>query len=230
MKLGLVGALGATLVLSACGGSNSSENVDGSVTLEQLKARVAVAQNTLALTAEDEEVFQNAIPLEFSQLPTTGSFNYTGIAAVISGVAFNDPADEQVTLAALGSSTMTVNFDTQVITGTADNFFELDNPQTALSGPISTIQAVQGRRIDGSLTYQFVQGADGQNFYTGTVSGTLFQRNGERLDLAENMEVIFSGTNGRGFYGSTSDDIIVDGLNSPGVPFNSVGLLMTRDN
>ncbi|WP_019955811.1 hypothetical protein [Yoonia vestfoldensis] len=230
MKLGLISAVGATIVLSACGGSSSSENVDASVTLDQLKDRAAVARNTFELTPVDEDGFQNVIPVEPNQVPARGELNYTGIAAVISGEAFNDAADDVITLAALGSSTMTVNFDTQVITGSANNFFELDNPQTALSGPIDTIQAVQGQRIDGSLTYRFDQRADGQNFYTGTVSGTLFQRNGEQLDLAENMEGFFSGTNGRGFFGSTSDDIIVDELDSPGVPFNSVGLLMTRDN
>ncbi|WP_322890822.1 MULTISPECIES: hypothetical protein [unclassified Yoonia] len=222
MKLGLVGALGATLVLSACGGSNSSENVDGSVTLDQLKSRAAVAQRTFDFTeGEDRE----PIPAHFSQLPVTGSFNYTGIAAVISGVASTE-ADDVITLAALGSSTMRVNFDTQAITGTANNFFELDNPQTALIGEIDVIQNVQGQRIDGSLAYQFNQRAPADNFYVGSVSGVLFQRNGQQLTISEDFAGFFSGTDARGFLG-ISDTLIVD---SPSVPFNSVGLLMTRDN
>ncbi|MBQ2261664.1 MAG: hypothetical protein II336_09870 [Loktanella sp.] len=226
MKFQLFGAFGAIVVLSACGGSSSSENVDARVSLDTLKDRVVVARNTFSF--ENNDGFDEVTPSAFSQLPAAGSFNYTGVAVVVTGVDTSDDFS-RTEFAAIGSSTMNVNFGSQRITGGADNFFELNNPDTAFQDDtLASLQAVTGERIEGALTYQFDQTAQGQNNYSGSITGTLSPRNGQQVAVNQLTEGYFTGAGGEGFIAVQPEEITV-GPVVPGTPFEAVGLLMTRD-
>lgn len=218
MKFQLFGAFGMIVVLSACGGSSSSENVDARVSLDTLKDRVVVAQNTFSF--ENNDGFDEVTPAAFSQLPAAGSFNYTGVAVVTTSTDLG--TDFNTDFAAIGASTMNVNFGSQRISGSADNFFEMNNPNTALNADnLSSLQAATGERIDGSLTYEFGQPVAGANAYTGTITGAVTPRSGSQIAVNQQGIGFFTGDAGRGFIAVSEEQT--------GDQFKDVGVLMTRD-
>ncbi len=178
--------------MAACGGSSSGSSADAtnSVTLPELQTRFASFEAAIG-TANIED----AEPTVFANLPASGSVNYTGVAAV--GVVEDDGMSEtNFSFLAVGSATVVADFDDQQITGTANNFFQVDDPNS------EEFSGLTGTRIDGSLTYQFDQVSAGLNEYEGQITGSLTPTDQATVNV--NM------TGGAGFAGEDGDAFIAE--------------------
>ena len=102
-------------LLSACGGGGGGSD---SVSFAELLDRTDQLGLLDGDFLEDDET-------DFEAIPTTGSATYTGVATVSSFAEFNDEPDEQ-DFVALGATTLTADFGDQSISGSADNFFQID--------------------------------------------------------------------------------------------------------
>lgn len=181
----------AVFLLSACGGSGGSGGNDV-VTLEELQAR---SETYNAAIGADN--FEDVDPTDFADLPETGAFDYTGIAVV--GIEAEGENDDNL-FAAIGSATFTANFDDQDISGSADNFFQLTDPN------VTNFEDLEGVRIAGSLTYNFDQVAEGENNYAGQVTGSLTPTNLPVLDVDIAGGGAFAGETGDAFFAEIFND------------------------
>lgn len=175
MKISMILCGGAVIVLSGCGASG------GDVSLDDLQSRIATIGSTDFTT-----------PTPFDDLPSTGRASYTGVASI---EVVGDTGNEFL---AIGSAVMVAEFDTQQISGTADNFFQADDPDV-----VSYADAT-GARIDGNLTFELEQEIAGINYYVGGVNGKLSPSRGADVDVDAPVDGIFSGQSGEAFYGAGS--------------------------
>ena len=155
-------------------------------------------------------------------VPTTGSATYTGVVSVFSVISVNDESDEQVLtdlndfdfFEAVGATTLTADFDDQSISGTADNFFQLDNNFFQLDNlEVESTDDLTGERIDGSLEYDLVQdvnGFGGSNFYVGNISGSLSPTNVADIDIDQSINGEFFGEDADRFVASSSPRFSID--------------------
>ena len=169
-------------LLSACGGGGGGSD---SVSFAELLDRTDQLGLLDGDFLEDDET-------DFEAIPTTGSATYTGVATVSSFAEINDEPDEQ-DFVALGATTLTADFGDQSISGSADNFFQIDNVDA------ENLEDLTGERIDGSLEYELVQVEGGINFYEGSVSGSVSPTDAAEIDIDQTFAGFFTGEDADGF-------------------------------
>ena len=150
-------------------------------------------------------------------IPTTGSATYTGVVSLTGFTGFNDelvePEFQDVRVLvqpdsfdAVGATTLTADFDNQSISGTADNFFQLDNLE------VESFDDVTGQRIDGSLEYNLVQDTndfgDG-DFYVGNISGSISPINVAEIDIDQSISGEFIGENADRFIAASFETPVI---------------------
>ncbi|WP_322896081.1 MULTISPECIES: hypothetical protein [unclassified Yoonia] len=198
MKLNLLLSCGAISMLSACGGSSSGgvSNSDGGpsvVTLGQLIDRAEAFENAIGTTNID----QLGEPTAFASLPASGTANYIGVA-VVGLIQDNGEGVDIATFGAVGSTTILANFGNQTVTGTADNFFQIDNPN------VEGFDGLTGERISGSLAYNL--SGFGQNEYIGRFTGSLTPEGQSALNVDVGGSGAFVGDQGEGFAAEAFED------------------------
>ncbi len=192
MRINVVISCCAALLLSACGGSGGGGASPDEVTLEELQSR-----SETFFAAIGTENFEDADPTPFANLPTSGSRSYTGIAIV--GVEAEGENDDNAFLA-IGSSTLVADFDDHEISGSANNFFQISNPN------VDSFANLEGERIDGRLTYELDQIAAGTNAYSGQITGSVTPSDGPRIDVNLSASGAFIGDNAEQFAAEAFND------------------------
>ncbi|MFN3662464.1 hypothetical protein [Yoonia sp.] len=183
MKFTVLLGCSAVSLLAACGGSSTSGE-PAVVSLDQLISRAAAFEDAIGTINIDDDGLE---PTAFANLPT-GTANYTGIAVV--GLIADDA--DVARFGAIGSATMVANFQTQTVTGAADNFFQLDDPS------IIGFEGATGERIAGSIAYTLT-GSKGDNEYTGQITGSLTPIGMDAFDVSVLGSGAFVGDTGEGF-------------------------------
>ncbi len=206
MKTKLTITCAAFSLMTACGGSGSgssadvTSNIADDVTLSELQARFETFQAAIGTPNLDD-----AEPTNFADLPTSGLVNYTGAAVVGSGED-DGMGDVDFTFLAVGSATLVANFDNQKIAGTADNFFQIDDPNA------ESLDGETGTRISGSLTYEFDQVSAGVNEYAGQITGSLTPTDQPVVSIDIGGIAGFAGDNGEAFiseaFNNTDDEFV----------------------
>lgn len=160
-------ALSALLVLSACGGGSSGKtaaNGGATVTNPISFASIRAAGENVTDISDTYTLTPDA------DIPTTMNATYDGIAGVVEG--FDPESEAPPAYAAIGRSSITVNFETEQVGATLDNFYEID-----LNGRPFDEQLLTDAAIDDSATAvaaSFMVSADGN-----TITGTLTKVSGE---------------------------------------------------
>ncbi len=206
MKTKLTITCAAFSLMTACGGSGSgssadvTSNIADDVTLSELQARFETFQAAVGTLN-----FEDAEPSEFADLPISGSVNYTGVAIVGSGEN-NGSGVRDFDFLAVGSTTLVADFDDHEITGTADNFFQVDDPDA------EDFESVTGTRISGSLTYEFEQVSAGLNDYAGQITGSLTPTDQPVINVDIAGGAGFAGDDGEAFlaeaFNDTDDEVV----------------------
>lgn len=199
---------GALIFLTACGSSSSSGSStgDGSgpdvgqdfVTLPQLIARAGAFEEEFGTINVDSEL----LPPQFTPagaIPSEGSTTYTGVALMGRGPNQANPENELIV--AMGSTTMTANFNSGAISGSADNFFLLDNPNLSAN----SLSNVTGERVDGSMTYNLARQGN-NNEYAGQFVGSFTPAGEATININVPGRGAFLGPNLGGFITEGFDD------------------------
>lgn len=200
MKFTMITAVGAVTLLGACGGGST-----GPIPLEDLIARANAFEASVAPLNIDE------LPLTpDGALQTMGTAGFTGIAVY----ARENETDQDVTdFAAIGSAELSVNFETGVVAGTADDFYQIDDNN------IDNISDITGTSIAGSVSYDLTRGVDEDNFYAGRANGSLTATNG--------IAYAFDLPAGGGLVGDTGQGFAVEAFEANGL--DGFGVLALRD-
>ena len=187
MKINVVLSCCAALLLSACGGSGggSGDASPDQVTLKELQSR---GETFFAAIGTDD--FEDADRTPFANLPTSGSQNYTGVAIV--GIEAEGETDQN-TFLAIGSATLVADFVDHEISGSADNFFQITDPN------VDGFADAEGERIDGSLTYELDQIAANTNAYSGQITGSVTPTDMPKIDVDLPAGGVFIGDNAEQF-------------------------------
>lgn len=172
----------AALSVTACGGSGGSD-VSHDISVSALDARLDRLDDVFL-----DDVTPNA------NLPTTGSSSYSGVAVVATGDG--DTTD----FLALGAATMTADFGSQTITGSADNFYQSDDPNA------DNPENFSGDAISGSLTFSLQQDVVGENGYIGSAEGELLPTDLDAIDIDVPVGGVFAGDNAEAFLALGGDD------------------------
>ncbi len=167
----------AVTTLAACGGSGGSDGLGGDVVIDTgdpaLDALVVTGQSALDEYNELDEADNYT---SYAALPPMGNLDYSGIAIYAEGTGDASMDLETLTYGAIGSLTATASFDgDDVLTATADGFFEISNIAELESNPDAPLSAVRtSGPIDGSFTFTLdILDIGGFAFAEGTVSGSL---------------------------------------------------------
>ena len=181
MNMKIMTALSAGVLLTACGGS-------GKASFDELKVEL---EDVLVAT----EGFY--MPTPDAALPT-GVAKFSGIALAAEENAFTG----STIFGALGSSSVTANFDDGTLTGKADGFYEIEDPNQE-SGVLTTdnpLDAATGTAIAGSFDYEMTQTIAGKALFQGTVSGALTRTDGGTFTVDETVAGYVSGDAAERFY------------------------------
>jgi len=132
--------------------------------------------NTAIAVFNDGDAFVGEGTTAFSAVVGDGGSSvYNGVAILSAGTYDGDTGEETVNYLAAGSFTATADFgDARSLTGTADGFFEIANPEIANSDPLVITDAVNGGSIPGSFTFDLGIGDSvGFAVTAGTVNGSV---------------------------------------------------------
>lgn len=205
---------GALIFLTACGSSSSSGGSTGDgqevVTLPQLIARAGAFEGEFETINVDSDLLPPQLT-PAGEIPNEGSASYTGVALMGRGPNQANPQNELIV--AMGSTTMTADFNSGAISGSADNFFLLDNPNAAAN----SLSNVTGERVDGSMTYNLARQGN-NNEYLGQFVGS-FTPAGE---ATININV----PGGGAFVGPNLGGFITEGFDDQN---NFAGIIVTAD-
>ncbi len=170
------------VALTACGGG-SSGNAVGAASFRSLVTELGAT----------EELLNNSAPTRADQIPTSGSAQYSGVISVFEAAGPSALDADRLTYASVGEMSVTTNFRSGKVTGTANNFYEFRNPNTQSSN-----QAQSAGRIGGSMTLD----ADiDRGLIVGGMAGRLTKTSGARTNYDMDVVGIFSGNRAQAMVG-----------------------------
>ncbi len=156
----------AAMTLSACGGSATSND-------DLLNDRLSQAQSIF-----DDQIAAQSV-LAASDLPDDGSGRFTGPMVATGGVGDPRNDTEQTRVAFVGAADITIDFATGGISGSADDFVDVENVEDFGSD----IDLVSGGAVDGTLTFEGDQATTTNASYILTANGRLEGPNDAFLDF-----------------------------------------------
>ncbi len=163
--------LASILLLTACGGSGSGSGINtGNADADALVSTAENVFDTFETIADAEgETPFTAVTAE------TGTASYSGVAILVAGT--DDGMTETIDYAAIGSFTVTADFGVaQDVTGTADGFFELSNPEIANEDTAELSDIQVAGPVEGSFSFDLsIDNLSGFAIADGSVNGSLTQ-------------------------------------------------------
>ncbi|MFA8442288.1 hypothetical protein [Yoonia sp.] len=196
-------AFGAVCFLGACMGSDGgAERFNtGDAAFDALGNRaIDVFDEFEALDSEEGFTPFTAVAAEEG-----GSAIYNGVATVVAGTFDEETDTETVDYLAVGSFTVTADFGiAQSVTGTADGFFEIANPEVANDENSELTDAVNAGAIEGSFAFDLdIYDLGGDAAADGDVTGS--------ITTLDDTEIALTETTAFGdFYGNDLDALSVD--------------------
>ncbi|MEJ6404292.1 hypothetical protein [Yoonia sp. 2307UL14-13] len=213
MKKPVIALIAPLMLLSACagGGGSSSEDV---VSLQTLVARGQAYERA----AEFDEDNGEPIPTAFTDLPTSGSVNYEGIATIseqrtvttVEGGGAIITSESDTTYLAIGSATATVDFASTEFSIVGSDFYEID--LSSLDGDNPDVSDVSGTPVDGTLTIDMSRDVMGENSYRAQATGSITAVDGTVRTVDETGGGFFTGDNAAALFVEAFDDTEMEDL------------------
>lgn len=180
-------SLMAISALAACGGSGSATRDIGPGT--GTAEFGALSETALEVFEEFEILEETEGYTSFDAVAAEdgGSSVYDGFASVGAGTFNPETETETLTFLAVGSFSVTADFgDAMDVTGTADEFFEVANPEIFESEDADIADTVNAGAIAGSFTFDLeIYDLEGLAVADGVVDGSVTALDGSVIALEE---------------------------------------------
>jgi hypothetical protein len=169
----VVAPVASVLLLAACGGSGGGINTGNAEADILVASAQSIYESFDAIDQTDGYSRYSAVGNE------SGNVSYNGVASFVAGTGY-DSGSETIDYVAIGSFTATADFGpSQDVTGVANGFFEVSNPEIANDENAS----LEDIRVAGPINGQFDFDLEIEDFFgdavaVGTVTGTLTHRDG----------------------------------------------------